>query len=62
MNAAAAAAAIFRAADADDAQLRRYPVEHLADILTGIVEHTAAGWAAFGRNIFNDISARQMVR
>ncbi len=56
----AVAASVFRAGDAYDAQLRRHPVQHLADAFADGMERTAATAADITGNVERNVIARQV--
>ncbi len=61
MDRAASAAAVLGAADAQDAKLRRHPVEHLARRLADRMQAAAAAGALITAHIEPHILPRQMV-
>jgi hypothetical protein len=60
MHRSARAAAIFGAANAHDTELRRHPVQHLADTLSDRVQRAATACARLRADIDYDLFARQM--
>ena len=59
-NLIAAAASVFRASDAYDAQLRRYPVQHFADAFADGMERTTTTAADISGDVEPNVLARQM--
>jgi hypothetical protein len=55
------AAGIFRSGDAHDAQLRRHPVQHLADAFADGMERTTTTAAEISGDIEPNVLARQMI-
>ena len=58
----AGAAGVLRTQDTQHPQLRRNPVEHLADALTDGVNRSSAARTSIAADIENDGFARKMVR
>jgi len=57
----ASAAAVFGAANAHDAELRRHPIQHLADALSDRMRHATTAGADLRVDLDPDFFARQMI-
>ncbi len=62
MQLAACAATIFRATNTDDAQAGRNAVQHLADRLADLMDHSAAAGTGRGFDLERHVLALEMIR